>query len=305
MGMGTPSTFRRCPFLPVAALCTLLHVNQVVHQSTQRKSSTRSCSAATHSYSFTHPTKYTLSRKQPITHFPRDLPYRPNTLHDREQHSFIRPSNQQTPLPPLHHLHTLVILLEDRMFARASTVFAILALTAQVVVATPPACVIAAVNTQDDPSNFKTVCGASEVQQYMSSKCGNNLDAAQSYFSDYCKANDAPVASVSSSSHSATKSSSGASHSATSTGSATSSEAGTDSSSSTMTAGAAYPVGTGASGFTTSAIANGSYTAGTATGTVPSQTESGIAGATGGATRLGMDLVGMGALGVFGAMLAL
>lgn len=31
------------------------------------------------------------------------------------------------------------------MFAKASTVFAILAVTAQVVVATPPACVIAAV----------------------------------------------------------------------------------------------------------------------------------------------------------------
>ncbi|KAF7186680.1 hypothetical protein HII31_11912 [Pseudocercospora fuligena] len=194
------------------------------------------------------------------------------------------------------------------MFAKASTVFAILAVTAQVVVATPPACVIAAVNTQDDPSDFKAVCGASEVQQYMSSKCGDYLDTAQSYFSDYCKANDAEVASVSSSassSHSATKSSSGASHSATSTDSASSSEAGTDGSSSTMTAGAAYPVGTGASGFTTSAIANGSYTAGTATGTVPSQTESGIASSTGGAARLGMDLVGMVALGVFGAMLAL
>ncbi|KXT17039.1 hypothetical protein AC579_4350 [Pseudocercospora musae] len=217
-------------------------------------------------------------------------------------------ANQQTP-PPLDFLHISSIILEDNMFAKASTVFAILAVAAQVVVATPPACVIGAVNTQDDPSDFKAVCGASEVQQYMSSKCGNYLDTAQSYFSDYCKANDAQVASISSStsssSHSATKSSSGASHSATSTGSASPSEAGTHSSSSTMTAGAAYPVGTGASGFTTSAIANGSYTAGTATGTVPSQTESGLASSTGGAARLGMDLVGMAALGVFGAMLAL
>ncbi|EME83977.1 uncharacterized protein MYCFIDRAFT_214564 [Pseudocercospora fijiensis CIRAD86] len=192
------------------------------------------------------------------------------------------------------------------MFAKAPTVLAILALTAQVVVATPPACVLAAVNTQNDPSDFKTVCGASEVQQYMSSKCGNYLDTAQTYFSDYCKANGAKVASVSSSSsssHTATQSSSGASHSATATGSAS---AGTDSSSST---GAAYPVGTGASGFTTSAIANGSYTAGTATGTatgsVSSHTGSATASSTGGAARFGMDVVGMAALGVFGAMLSL
>lgn len=85
----------------------------------------------------------------------------------------------------------------------------------------------------------------------------------------------------------------------------------------TGTLGSGYPAGTGnaaSSGFQT-ATANGTYSAptsgsgagsGSATGSAPAgPSESGVQGSTGGAARLGMDLLGLTAVGVFGAMLVL
>lgn len=75
------------------------------------------------------------------------------------------------------------------MFAKLTTAFALFAVAAQVAVAAPPACLLAAVNTQDDPSDMKAVCsgGASEVKKYLSSNCGDNADAANSAFEEQCK----------------------------------------------------------------------------------------------------------------------
>lgn len=75
------------------------------------------------------------------------------------------------------------------MFAKISTAFALFAVAAQVAVAAPPACLLAAVNTADDPSDMKAVCdsGAAGVKKYMSSNCGDNLDAANSAFEEACK----------------------------------------------------------------------------------------------------------------------
>lgn len=75
------------------------------------------------------------------------------------------------------------------MFAKLTTAFALFAVAAQVAVAAPPACLLAAVNTQDDPSDMKAVCGdgASEVKKYLSSNCGDNTDAANDAFEEQCK----------------------------------------------------------------------------------------------------------------------
>jgi len=67
---------------------------------------------------------------------------------------------------------------------------ALLAIIAQVAVATPPACVLAAVNTQPDPSNLKAVCSgdnATTVEQYICKNCKDNTDAALSAYADVCE----------------------------------------------------------------------------------------------------------------------
>jgi len=203
------------------------------------------------------------------------------------------------------------------MFAKVATAFGLFAIAAQVAVATPPACLIAAVNTQSDPSDVKTVCtsGASDVQSYMSDKCGDNLDAATSAWTSYCK--DAGVT-VSSSS-----SSSSSSASATGSSSSTASATGAHTSGTTHSiTSAGYPKGTAgaSSGFVTATTnMNGTYTAPSASGSAaahsssapsgtsngPSATSSGTITSTGAASRLGMDIVGLTAIGMFGAMLAM
>ncbi|KAK4496121.1 hypothetical protein PRZ48_012100 [Zasmidium cellare] len=208
------------------------------------------------------------------------------------------------------------------MFAKLTTAFALFAVAAQVAVAAPPACLLAAVNTQDEPSDMKAVCGtgASAVKKYISSNCGDNADAANDAFEEQCK--DAGV--TVSTSSSASKSGS-ASHSATGYGSSSasatkssseSSESASASATGTLTSSpsgtlAPYPIGTGASsGFSTATNGTG-YAAPTGSGASgsgsvpPSPTESGITSSTGGASRLGMDVVGLAAVGIFGAMLAL
>lgn len=63
-----------------------------------------------------------------------------------------------------------------------------LALAARVAFAIPPACLLHAVNTQQNPADLGAVCGknATSVQSYMASNCGNNADTAQKAFLDTC-----------------------------------------------------------------------------------------------------------------------
>ncbi|CAK3865903.1 Hypothetical predicted protein [Lecanosticta acicola] len=209
------------------------------------------------------------------------------------------------------------------MFAKLATVFTLLALSAHVAVATPPACLIAAVNTQDDPSDLKSVCGdgASVVKKYISSNCGDSQDAANSAFMDVCKDAGVTVSSSASSSGTATKSATKSASSSASVSSASVTESAskgvtsgiaTNIPNGTLTGGYA-PIGTGASSGFMSQTANGTYSAPTASATGTSRygssaatpTESGISTSTGAASRLGMDLLGLTAVGVFGAMLAL
>ncbi|THW73221.1 hypothetical protein D6D19_05837 [Aureobasidium pullulans] len=82
------------------------------------------------------------------------------------------------------HAHTKNV----DMFSKIFIFFAVLALLIQIVVATPPACVLKAVNGPDSsPGNVKEICGnGSNVKQALVSDCGTNFDAAMSAFSSIC-----------------------------------------------------------------------------------------------------------------------
>lgn len=66
-----------------------------------------------------------------------------------------------------------------------SVLFAFLA---RLAFAIPPACLLHAVNTQDEPADLSAVCGdgALNVQSYMYDNCGNSGDIAQKAFIDTC-----------------------------------------------------------------------------------------------------------------------
>lgn len=67
----------------------------------------------------------------------------------------------------------------------------LLALAVRVFAAVPPACLLSAVNTQDEPGDLGAVCGndALEVQEAIVSLCtGDYVAAAQSAFISTCSA---------------------------------------------------------------------------------------------------------------------
>jgi hypothetical protein len=66
---------------------------------------------------------------------------------------------------------------------------ALLALSARVL-AVPPACLLNAVNEQDEPSDLSAICGreAETVQQAIVDMCGDNEEVAQSAFIATCSA---------------------------------------------------------------------------------------------------------------------
>jgi hypothetical protein len=72
---------------------------------------------------------------------------------------------------------------------KASIILPVLGLAVRVLADTPPACLLNAVNTQDDPSDLSSVCGddAIDVQEAIASMCnGNAVSAAQSAFISTC-----------------------------------------------------------------------------------------------------------------------
>ncbi|KAH0289943.1 hypothetical protein M436DRAFT_79691 [Aureobasidium namibiae CBS 147.97] len=74
------------------------------------------------------------------------------------------------------------------MFTKNIAVFAALALSIQIAVAAPPACVLQAVNQPaNSPADVKSICvNGSTVEQTLVSDCGNDYDAAMSAFSSIC-----------------------------------------------------------------------------------------------------------------------
>ncbi|KAI4742143.1 hypothetical protein E4T50_07447 [Aureobasidium sp. EXF-12298] len=110
------------------------------------------------------------------------------------------------------------------MFSKTFVVFADLALLIQVTVATPPACVLQAVNRGIDnisrsaisqpansPTDVKSICdNGSTVEQTLVSDCGTGYDAAMSAFSTICAGVSVTIAPWKTASSAATEESSNA-----------------------------------------------------------------------------------------------
>ncbi|KAK5689027.1 hypothetical protein LTS10_001007 [Elasticomyces elasticus] len=222
------------------------------------------------------------------------------------------------------------------MFAKTTTLFALFTVAARLVAATPPACLIAAVNTQPDPSALKAVCSGSNataVEEYICKNCSSNAADALSAFASVCSSagvtidNSTSCSSTSSSSSSASKTSS-----ASGTGSTTVAVILTTGSSGTGTSAILIATGTagGSSGFATATGgSSGNGTLMIPPGSAPTATSSSGSGSSGSgsgsggsgsssspsastssqpannaAARLGMDILGLAAVGAFGLMLA-
>jgi len=203
------------------------------------------------------------------------------------------------------------------MFAKA-TIFAILAVAARVAVATPPACLLAAVNECPNPADIKSICSndSSKVTSYISKNCGEHEDAASKYFKEVCEDAGETISAYSSSS-SASKS---GSKTTSATGSlATASGGNSSDTDSSMTITGASTFATGVSGAASGTGSNGVYatnngtvltTAGTAGPTTTGNaatTPTNAAGSDseGSAARMGMEAAGLAAIGVVGAMLVM
>jgi hypothetical protein len=75
------------------------------------------------------------------------------------------------------------------MFASKTAILLSLFTLSSSVLATPPACLLAAVNQQPYPANLTAVCGGSnghKVQQAIASLCGSNVAVAESAFAATC-----------------------------------------------------------------------------------------------------------------------
>jgi len=88
------------------------------------------------------------------------------------------------------------------MFSKSIFVFAFLAV-AKLAVATPPACMLAAIMTQDDPSKVEDICKNGKMSGYISSACGDDTQVAMNAYADVCKQAGVKVATSVSSSDSA------------------------------------------------------------------------------------------------------
>ena len=72
---------------------------------------------------------------------------------------------------------------------KSTILFTLLALSSRIIADTPPACLLAAVNTEHTPGDLSVVCGkdATKVQSAIASKCtGSNVAKAQSAFISTC-----------------------------------------------------------------------------------------------------------------------
>ena len=72
---------------------------------------------------------------------------------------------------------------------KSTILLTFLALSSSIIAATPPACLLAAVNIEQNPSDLSVVCGkdATKVQSAIASMCtGSNVAQAQSAFVSTC-----------------------------------------------------------------------------------------------------------------------
>jgi hypothetical protein len=72
------------------------------------------------------------------------------------------------------------------MFSKSALVLTFFVI-AKLATATPPACLLAAINTQDDPSEVSDICKSSKMEPTIISYCGDNTQQALSDFASVCK----------------------------------------------------------------------------------------------------------------------
>jgi hypothetical protein len=74
------------------------------------------------------------------------------------------------------------------MFASKGAILVSFFALSSSVLATPPACLLAAVNQQQNPADLSSVCGSNghQVQQAIASICGSNVAVAESAFAATC-----------------------------------------------------------------------------------------------------------------------
>jgi len=81
------------------------------------------------------------------------------------------------------------------MFSKSAFVLAFFVIS-KLATAAPPACLLAAINTQDDPSKVSEICKSSTIEPTIISYCGNNTQQALSDFASVCKGLGITVSSV-------------------------------------------------------------------------------------------------------------
>ncbi|ORY03935.1 hypothetical protein BCR34DRAFT_573080 [Clohesyomyces aquaticus] len=72
------------------------------------------------------------------------------------------------------------------MFGKTTFLLAAVAAIANVVVATPPACMLGAVNTYKTPSDISAVCKSKDMTGTIAKMCGDGASDALSAFADIC-----------------------------------------------------------------------------------------------------------------------
>ncbi|KAJ4357825.1 uncharacterized protein N0V89_002401 [Didymosphaeria variabile] len=77
------------------------------------------------------------------------------------------------------------------MFTKTLFAVAFAAVASVASAASPPGCLLGAVNTYDTPSDIKAVCSAKDITTQISKKCGDKAEDALSALADIC--NDAGV----------------------------------------------------------------------------------------------------------------
>ncbi|KAL1612403.1 hypothetical protein SLS60_000629 [Paraconiothyrium brasiliense] len=130
------------------------------------------------------------------------------------------------------------------MLSKSLFAVAFAAVAAVTSAASPPGCLLGAVNTYDTPSDIKAVCSAKDITTQISKNCGDKAEDALSALADIC--NDAgvkvstklPTSASGTASPTGTGASSKSSGSAESTGSASPSSSSSSSSGSTENAAA-------------------------------------------------------------------
>jgi len=71
----------------------------------------------------------------------------------------------------------------------AATFFAL----AQFAMASPPGCLLGAVNQYEDPSDIKAVCKSKDLSSKVAELCGNDAEAAMEAIADICNDVDVDV----------------------------------------------------------------------------------------------------------------